>query len=123
MTTQEQELAQEPESKRGRSVAGAAVVFVLILLSISGVKSWNDLSAAREREAGLVQEIAESEARIESYEEKIERMKDDPLMLERLAREDLGLVRPDDVVILVPDLMSTGGLPTVPPKEPASDDS
>ena len=35
--------------------------------------------------------------------ERIDRIENDPAMLERLAREDLGLVREGDVVIVLPE--------------------
>jgi len=36
-------------------------------------------------------------------DDRIESIRNDPAMLERLAREDLGLVRAGDVVIVLPD--------------------
>jgi cell division protein FtsB len=51
----------------------------------------------------LEQQIAETQQRIERLRDRIERIKNDPVTLERLAREDLGLVKPGDVVIVLPD--------------------
>jgi hypothetical protein len=47
--------------------------------------------------------IAETKARSERLQVRIDRLKHDPGMLERLAREDLGMVRPGDLVIELPE--------------------
>jgi cell division protein FtsB len=85
-----------------RAVLGAVVAGALLLLGVAGVKSWRDLDAARAREAALEQSIDDAEGRIEQLHGKIERLKSDPSTLERLAREELGMVRPGDVVIVLP---------------------
>lgn len=86
-----------------RPVLGATVLLVLALLAIAALKSSRDLEAARARERSLETRIAETSARSEKLRTRIERLKHDPGMLERLAREDLGLVRPGDVIIELPD--------------------
>ncbi len=86
-----------------RPVLGATVLLVLALLAIAALKSSRDLEAARARERSLETRIAETRARSEKLQSRIERLKHDPGMLERLAREDLGLVRPGDVIIELPD--------------------
>ena len=70
-----------------RPVLGATVLLVLALLAIAGLKSSRDLETARARERLRV---------------RIDRLRHDPGMLERLAREDLGMVRPGDVIIELP---------------------
>ncbi|HVR99290.1 MAG TPA: septum formation initiator family protein [Thermoanaerobaculia bacterium] len=86
-----------------RPVLGAAVVLFLVLLGLASLKSWRDLEAARGRERRLETEIHETEVRIEQLQGRIARLRSDPGSLERLAREDLGMVRPGDVVIVLPD--------------------
>ena len=81
---------------------GAVVAGALLLLGVAGVRSWRDLSAARAREAALAGEIAAAEERIARLHARIERLKTDPSTLERLAREELGMVVPGDVVIVLP---------------------
>jgi cell division protein FtsB len=93
-----------------RSVVGAATAFVLVLLVVAGVKSYRDLAAARAEEARLTGEIGATRERIQNLHGRIERLRGDPVTLERLAREELGLVRPDDVVIVLP--------PDAPPRRP-----
>ncbi len=92
-----------PGSFRSVSGAvGAVVAGALLLLGVAGVRSWRDLAAARAREAALVRDIEEAEERIARLHARIERLKTDPSTLERLAREELGMVLPGDVVIVLP---------------------
>ena len=79
------------------------VAAVLLVLTAAGIRTWRDLASQRAREAELQRQILDTEARIESLRLRIRRLRDDPATLERLAREELGFVRPEDVVIVVPD--------------------
>ncbi len=94
-----------------RPVLGATVFLVLALLAIAALKSSRDLQAAQRREKQLAEQIAATRKRSEELRFRIERLRHDPGMLERLAREDLGMVRPRDVVIELPQ--------EVPPGRPA----
>jgi len=90
------------EGRPVRSVTVAAVLFLLLLLGVAGARSWRDLDRARDRQADLELEIAETEERIETLERRIQRLRRDPLLLERLAREELNLVREGEVVFMLP---------------------
>jgi len=85
-----------------RLVLGATVLLVLALLALAALKSWRDLDAARARERSLKARISETQAESERLRVRIDRLRHDPGMLERLAREDLGMVRPGDVIIELP---------------------
>jgi cell division protein FtsB len=81
----------------------AAAVFVFVaLLGIAAWKSSRDLAATRERERLLENRIEATHERIEELRGRIERLRTDPGTLERRAREDLGMVRPGDVIIELP---------------------
>jgi cell division protein FtsB len=86
-----------------RPVLGATVFLVLALLAIAALKSSRDLTMARSREKQLQEKIAATRQRNEGLKVRIERLQNDPGLLERLAREDLGMVRPRDVVIELPE--------------------
>ena len=86
-----------------RPVLGATVLLVLALLAIAALKSYRDLEAARARERLLETKIAATRAESERLRVRIDRLRHDPGMLERLAREDLGMVRPGDVIVELPD--------------------
>ena len=90
--------SQTSSASRGyRSVIGVVALFLLALLATAGVKSFRDLKAAQDREERLEQRIAETEERIEVLREHVRRIDEDPLTLERLARENLGMVKPGTV--------------------------
>lgn len=89
-----------------RPVLGATVLLVLALLAIAALKSSRDLEAARARERLLKTRIASTRAESERLLVRVERLRHDPGMLERLAREDLGMVRPGDVVVELPSSQS-----------------
>ena len=91
-----------PASRPGRPLWWAAALFLLALLALAGGKSWRDLAAVRERERDLETRLAATRAEIAAFERRLERLRRDPVTLERLAREDLGMVRPGDVVIVLP---------------------
>ncbi len=86
-----------------RPVLGAAVVLFLALLAVAALKSYRDLSSARAHQHMLEKQIQVMVARSEWLRSRIDRLHRDPGMLERLAREDLGMVRPGDVVIELPE--------------------
>jgi cell division protein FtsB len=85
-----------------RLALGGAVVFVVGLLVTAGAKSYRDLQIVRQREAQLAVRITASEERLEDLRHRLELLRDDPATLERLAREELGLVGKDDVVFVLP---------------------
>jgi cell division protein FtsB len=86
-----------------RSLVSLVVGGVLLALAIAALEGWRDHQEARAREARLEAEIAATEIRIRALERKIERLQDDPATLDRVAREELGLVRPDEVVVVLPE--------------------
>ena len=47
-------------------------------------------------------QIAASEERIEAQRHRLKLLREDPATLERLAREELGLVGKDDLVFVLP---------------------
>jgi len=95
-----------------RPVLGASVLLFLTVLGIAGVKSSHDLEAASQRKLMLETRIQATETEIDRLRNRIERLRSDPGLLERLAREDLGMVRPGDVVIELP---REGEKPAAPP--------
>jgi cell division protein FtsB len=96
----EQEAPARPDSLR--AVLGAAVLFFSVLLVFASVKSHRDLVAARDHQRGLERTIHDTRERIGVLRGRIDRLRRDPDTLERLAREELGMVRPNDVVIVLP---------------------
>jgi cell division protein FtsB len=85
-----------------RPVLGAAVLLFVTVLAMAGVKSYRDLEAARQRKHLLETQIQGTETEIARLRSRIDRLRSDRGTLERLAREDLGMVKPGDVVIELP---------------------
>ena len=85
-----------------RSYLAAAVLLVLGLLLTAGLASYRDLARARNLESNLERQIRDTDLRIQQLREEIDRIRHDPMTLERRAREDLGMVRPGDVVVVLP---------------------
>ena len=86
-----------------RPLVAVIVLTVLGLTATAGFKSYRDLDAAMSYERQLLEEISEAKERVRLLDRRIDRVRNDPAMLERLAREDLGLARDGDVVIVLPD--------------------
>jgi cell division protein FtsB len=86
-----------------RALLQALYAVVLIALASAALKGWRDHQRAETRELQLESEIAATEARIAALKLRIERLQHDPATLDRVAREELGLVRPEEVVIVLPE--------------------
>jgi len=86
-----------------RTVTVAAVLFLVLLVGLAAARSWRDLDRARDREAELEAKVEATQQRVDALDRRIQRLRDDPQLLERLAREELGLVEDGDVVFVLPD--------------------
>ena len=84
-----------------RKLAGVVAILALMLLSVASFKSYSDLSVGRGQEADLRQQIAASQERLGALARRLERLRQDPAMLEQLAREELMMARPGEVVIVL----------------------
>ncbi len=92
----------------------AVVSALLLLLAVAGFGSYRDLVAAHERQEMLEARIEATRARNEMLTKRIRRLQEDPLAIERLAREQYRMMRPGDVVVLLPED------PGSPPVSPAA---
>lgn len=100
-----------PRPDSFRPVVGATVLLFVALLGIAAWKGSRDLAAARERERLLETRIEDTQGRIDELRGRIDRLRSDPGTLERLAREDLGMVRPGDVIVELPPEPGTASVP------------
>jgi cell division protein FtsB len=96
--------ASEEPARSGsfRPILGAAVLLFVAVLAMAGTKSYRDLEAARQHKRLLETRIEATHGEIARLRGRIERLRNDPGTLERLAREELGMVRQGDVVIQLP---------------------
>ena len=86
-----------------RSALGAVAAILVVALFIAGLRSYRDLAVHRARQAALTEKITKTKLRIEQLEQDIELLRSDHGTLERFAREDLGMTRPGDIVIRIPE--------------------
>ena len=108
-----------PRTSPLRALLYTAGAIVLVALAGAGWKSYRDLAAARAREALLEERIRQTTARVGELRGRIERLRDDPVTLERLAREELGMVKPGDVVVVfAPEPAAAPSPPVAPPLPP-----
>lgn len=90
-----------------RAALGGALAFVLVLLTGASAKGCTDLEAIRDRESELQRRMAASDELIGGLKERLTSLRYDPVTLERVAREELGLVMPEDRVIVLSDEMGS----------------
>jgi cell division protein FtsB len=83
-------------------------VLIVAAIGFGTARAYRDLAAARQRAAALEREIAAAEERVAALTRRIDRTRDDPATWERLAREELGLVRPGEIVVLLPEAGENG---------------
>jgi cell division protein FtsB len=78
--------------------------YVLLLMGLVAfsTEAYRELERQRTREQELARRVAAAKARIQQARQAVERRQRDPLALERLAREQLGWVRPHEVVLVLP---------------------
>jgi cell division protein FtsB len=99
--------AAEAESKARRDRSPMllllAVLAVLLAVGTAAIQGWRDLADQRAHEQALVRSIAQTQGDLRALQERIERLQKDPVTLERLARQELGLVRPEDLVLVFPE--------------------
>lgn len=95
-----EEATEEQAPFAGRRWAlGFAALVMLGFVAAGAVQSYGDLSASRSRIAELESQIAQTQDRIEGLQMLNESLQSDRVLLEYVAREDLGLVRADEIVL------------------------
>lgn len=104
--------AEQPS--RARSWTRAALALLLMLTAVAVLKSYRDLRQARHSEAELETRIAGTEERIDALRARRDLLEEDPATLERLAREELSMVKDGDLVLLLPEARPAAGGPSEP---------
>lgn len=95
----------EPAAVRPASYFLVSLVFSALLFVLFFVGDRGFLQARRQRVElrSAQEEVARIDAENRKLEVEVNALKNDPRALEKVAREKLHLVRPDDVVIVLPD--------------------
>jgi cell division protein FtsB len=89
--------------RRLRPLWLAAGAFLLALGLVAGFERWRDLRVVERRATELEASIAATRGEIADLERRLARLAQDPEALERLAREELAMVYPEEVVVLLPE--------------------
>ena len=97
----------EIERKKVRKQRGAIVALVALFLggtaaALFGDRGYLDVRRQRERYRELAAENARRLQRVDALRHEIDRLRDDPSTIERIAREDLGFVAKDEITLLLP---------------------
>ena len=78
------------------SVLGLALISApVLILSPTG---FSRLEALRQERARAEQEVAQLSSDVDELRDEVERIKSDPAAVERVARDELGLIRQTEVV-------------------------
>jgi cell division protein FtsB len=83
-------------------VVFAGVALTVLAIGFVSARSYRDLADSRARVARLEAEIERRKGAIESLELRIEGLRDDPYTLERLARQELGMARSGEIIVVLP---------------------
>jgi len=78
--------------------SGLLMMLVLSQLSENGIVSWFNLVG---REKNLRRETAELQTRNQEQAERLEALRNDPAALEKIAREEQNMRRPEEEVLMV----------------------
>ncbi len=89
-------------ASRGRWWWVAGFLIFLTGLAVVGERSIDRFWSLREEVNRVQREIQRLEAENEELSRTVDRLKDDPSVIEQIAREELGMVRPGEKVLRFP---------------------
>jgi cell division protein FtsB len=90
--------------KRGLHVLLIFITLVLIVDALMGEKGLMQSMNARRQYRQLQASLEELKRENAALREEMRRLNEDPATIESLARQDLGLIRPGEVVFILKDL-------------------
>ena len=97
--------AAPPPGKRRRTIQVLLgfVTLVLVINALVGERGLMETIRAREHHQELVSDIARLRAENARLREHAERLRHDPATIEALARKELGLIKPGELLFIVKD--------------------
>ena len=87
---------------RPRTFGVAAIVIVVVALSAYGTRAVFRVSELRREMDAMERDLVTLRARTEELTQTVDRLRNDPAYIEKLAREDLGYVREGETVLKFP---------------------
>jgi cell division protein FtsB len=85
-----------------RLLGGAALLVVVGALSMYGVSAVFRVSHMKREMESLERDLVTLRARTDELTKTVERLRNDPAYIEKLAREDLGYVREGETILKFP---------------------
>jgi cell division protein FtsB len=85
-----------------RVLGGAGLIVVVVGLGVYGGQQLLRVRHMRGQIEAMEREIVTLRARTEELTRTVQRLRNDPAYVEKLAREELGYVRPDETVLKFP---------------------
>jgi len=89
-------------SGRPRAFGVAAIVIVVMALSAYGTRAVLRVSEMRREMDAMERDLVTLRARTEELTRTVDRLRNDPAYIEKLAREDLGYVREGETILKFP---------------------
>ena len=87
---------------RSRLLGGAALAVLTLGLAVYGGNQILRVTHLRREVQAMERDIVALRTRAEELSRTVDRLRNDPAYLEKLAREELGYVRPDETVLKFP---------------------
>ena len=111
----------EWERKRRLKRSGIVLLFVFAFLAgtaaaLFGPRGYMDVRRSREELERLNAEVEAQQIRVKDLRAEVTQLQGNPSAVERLAREELGYVRPGEITFLLPDEEAGAGSLSLPPK-------
>lgn len=96
---------KRPVAVRLLRTGGWALIIGLIVFIIGTavIRTREEFREAHAEYQRLQSEVKQLQLETERLQEEIRQLKDDPQVIERIAREELHMIRPDEMVISFPD--------------------
>ncbi len=118
--------ALDVEAGHRRYLRSSVLALILVTLFLAGTAvalvgegGYLDLRRAKRDLAAIQQQVDREQETVQALRREVERLKSDPAALERVAREQLGYVKPGEVTFLLPDGPRPTGSALVLPPPPA----
>jgi cell division protein FtsB len=112
----------DPDRDRRAKLQRRAAAFFVVTMFVAGIvaaligkRGWFDLVENRREAAKLAESLALLQAEVASLERVVASLESDPAARERVARERLDLVKPGEIVFLLPPGAEDGGVELPPP--------
>jgi len=90
---------------RKNIVIGVSVLFFfpLLVMIISGGNGFLDLKRLEKEKAEIIEQTRDLESKNLKLYRKVERLKNDPVFIENVARQELGMIGKDEIILKFKD--------------------